>query len=144
MSKTREKTDHMIASLRKWQAIERHSMEQTALIMEQTSNPFIRIVMEVIRHDSLMHHRVQQAIVDSLTRADVPLSYDELAEIWQQIEAHDAAEREVIDLAKSVRAEAWQPLHKMLLDYLIVDEEKHDKLLAALDQIKKELARATT
>jgi len=144
MSKTKEKTDHMVAALRKWQAIERHSMEQTALIMEQTSNPFIRIVMEVIRHDSLMHHRVQQAIVDSLTRADVPLSYQELAEIWTQIEAHDAAEREVIDLGKSIRAEAWQPLHKMLLDYLIADEQKHDKLLAALDEIKKELSRATT
>jgi len=144
MSQTNEKTDQMIVSLRKWQAIERRSMEQTALIMEQTSNPFIRIVMEVIRHDSLMHHRVQQSIVDSLTRADVPLSYDELAEIWQQIEAHDAAEREVIDLGKSIRAEAWQPLHKMLLDYLIADEEKHDKLLSALDEIKKELSRATT
>ncbi len=144
MSETKQKTDQMIASLRKWQAIERRSMEQTALIMENTSNPFIRIVMEVIRHDSLMHHRVQQSIVDSLTRSDVPLSYEELAEIWQQIEAHDADEREVIALAKSIRAEAWQPLHKMLLDYLIADEEKHDKLLTALDQIKQDLSRATT
>lgn len=139
-----ERSADMVEGLRKWQAIERQSMDQTALVMENTSNPFIRLVMEVIRHDSLMHHRVQQTIIDSLTRADVPLSFDELGAVWKQIEEHDETEREVIELAKSLREKAWQPLHKMLLDYLIEDEKKHDRILEALGEVKKDLSRATT
>ena len=138
-----ERVNNLVSGLRKWQTIERKAMEQTALIVEQTSNPFIRLIMEVIRHDSLMHHRTQQVIIDSLTRADVALTHEELGEIWKQIEEHDETEREVIELAKSLRNEAWQPIHKALLDYLISDEEKHDKLLTQLGDIKKAMTRAT-
>ena len=34
---------------------------------------------------------------------------------------------------------AWLPVHKMILDYLTVDEEKHDKLLSSLEEFKKNL-----
>jgi hypothetical protein len=133
----------MVEELRKWQAIERISMEQTAQIMERTTNPYVRMIMEVIRHDSLMHHRVQQLIVDTLTTADVPLTHEELAGIWKSIEAHDEAEKEVISIAEGLHEKAWSPLHKMLLDYLLTDEKKHDRLLEQLEEVKKGFTRAT-
>jgi hypothetical protein len=34
-------------------------------------------------------------------------------------------------------------VHRQLFDYLLTDEQKHDRLLEQLGEMKKELARAT-
>ena len=69
-AKGSNRVEEMVGTLREWQGIERQAMDQTAEIMEKTSNPFIRVIMEIIRQDSLMHHRVQQVIIDSLRYVD--------------------------------------------------------------------------
>ena len=143
MSKGAERVAEMEKQLRKWQAIERVSMEQTAKIMEETRNPYVRMIMEVIRHDSLMHHRVQQLLIDSIVYEDVPLSHEDISAVWKSIEAHDEAEKEVIGIAEDLVEKAWQPIHKALLSYLLTDEKKHDEVLEQLNEIKKDLARTT-
>ena len=69
-----ERIEHMVDVLSRWQGIERQAMSDTAEIMEKTSSPLIRILMEIIRHDSMMHHRVQQFIIDSLTQQAVTVT----------------------------------------------------------------------
>jgi hypothetical protein len=137
------RTQEMLNALHTWQGIERQSMSDTAEIMEKTQNPLIRIIMEIIRHDSLMHHRVQQFLIDSLTKENVTLSREDVTDIWEQIEAHDRMERKTIEIAKQLRDQAWSPIHKQLLDYLVTDEEKHDRILEQLDQIKQGMSRAS-
>jgi rubrerythrin len=105
--------------------------------METTGNPVIRMFMEIIRQDSMMHHRVQQFIIDSLTREAASLTPEELGEIWSKIEEHEEMEREVISMAKELKEKAWSPVHKHLLDYLLTDESKHEKLLEQLGEMKK-------
>ena len=131
----------MVDTLQEWQGIERKSMSDTAEIMEKTTNPLIRILMEIIRHDSLMHHRVQQFLIDSVTVADVTVTREDVAEIWEMIEAHDATERKTIEIAKQLKEKAWTPVHKQLLDYLITDETKHDHLLVQLGEIKSAMTK---
>jgi hypothetical protein len=132
-----ERVDEMVEALKRWQAIERKSMEQTAEIMETTGNPVIRLIMEIIRQDSVMHHRVQQFMIDSLTREAVSLTPEEVSEIWNKVEEHDEMEKEVVGMAKELKEKAWSPVHKQLFDYLLTDEEKHDKLLEQLGDMKK-------
>ena len=136
-AKGSNRVEDMIESLREWQAIERQAMDQTANIMEKTSNPFIRVIMEIIRQDSLMHHRVQQVIIDSLTKEAVSLTPEEIGEIWDEIEEHDETEKHVVQIAEDLKAKAWTPVHKQLLDYLLTDEKKHDSLLEQLGELKK-------
>jgi hypothetical protein len=131
------RVEEMIESLREWQSIERQAMEQTAAIMEKTDNPFIRIIMEIIRSDSLMHHRVQQLIIDSLTKEAVTLTPDEISAIWESIEEHDETEKHLVEIAEDLKAKAWTPIHKQMLDYLLTDEKKHDQLLEQLGELKK-------
>jgi hypothetical protein len=133
----------MVDVLRRWQAIERQAMTDMAEIMEETKSPLIRLIMEIIRHDSLMHHRVQQFLVDSVTKQDVALTREEVAEIWDKIQAHDEVEKQTIAMAQELRDEAWSPLHKQLLDYLLADEAKHDRLLEQLEQVKRGMSRAS-
>ena len=73
--------------------------------MEKTDNPLIRQIMEIIRNDSVQHHRVQQFIIDSLTKEAVKLTPEELAQVWDEITAHDEVERETIELAKQLKEE---------------------------------------
>ena len=134
-----ERVTEMVGLLRKWQALERDAIETTAEIMEKTNNPLIRQFMEIIRNDSVQHHRVQQFLIDSLTTTPVQLTPEELAEVWDAIEAHDQVERETIALAKQLKEECRFFVQRSLLDYLIVDEEKHDQILGQLEEFKKNL-----
>ncbi len=129
--------EEMVDVLREWQALERKAMNDTAEVMERTSSPLIRIVMEIIRHDSLMHHRVEQFLIDSVTKEAVTVTRDDIVEVWDRLEEHDRAERRTIELAEALRKKAWSPVHKLLLDYLLREEGKHDSLIAQLDAFKK-------
>jgi hypothetical protein len=138
-----ERVENMVKVLRTWQGIERQAISDMAEIIEETQNPLIRLVMEIIRHDSLMHHRVQQFLVESVTQKEVAITREDVAKIWEKIEAHDAVEKRTIELAQELRKEAWSPVHKQLLDYLFTDESKHDSLLEGLEEIKKGMSRAS-
>lgn len=135
-----EQVDKLVEMLRRWQAIERKSIEHSAEVMEKTNNKLIWQIMEIIRNDSVQHHRVQQFLIDSLTTNPVHLRPEELGDIWKEIEDHDDMEKETIELAKRLRDECPLPVQKQLLDYLIADEEKHDKLLNQLNEFKKNVS----
>jgi hypothetical protein len=134
-----ERTEKLLKTLREWQGIERHAIETTTKIMEKTDNLLIRQIMEIIRNDSVQHHRVQQFIIDSLTKQQINLSHEELAQIWDEIEAHDKVERKTIEMAKECKEECQFFVQQALLEYLIVDEEKHDLILKGLDNFKKNM-----
>ena len=134
-----ERIEKLVGALRQWQTIERKAIDSCANIMEKTDNALIRQIMEIIRNDSVQHHRVQQFIIDSLTKEQVRLTPEELGEVWDEITAHDEVERETIELAKELRKECRFFVQKALLDYLIIDEEKHDTLLNSLEDFKKNL-----
>ena len=127
--------------LRQWQGIERDAIETTAQIMEKTDNLLIRQIMEIIRNDSVQHHRVQQFLIDSLTKTPLTLTPEDLAEVWGQLEAHDELERQTIELAKELKEQTTEPLHVILLDYLLRDEEKHDTILGDLEKFKAHMAK---
>jgi len=138
-----ERAAHMVAVLREWQVIERQAVNDMSEIMEKTQSPLIRIIMEIIRHDSLMHHRVQQFLIDSVTVAAPTVTREDIAKMWDMIEEHDKAEKKTIQLAQQLLKDAWTPIQKQMLDYLLKDESKHDALLMQLNDVKKGMSRAS-
>jgi rubrerythrin len=136
-----DRTEKLLKTLRDWQGIERNAIQTCTKIMEKTDNLLIRQFMEIIRNDSVQHHRVQQFIIDSLTKQPIKLSHEELAQIWEEIEEHDKVERKTIEMAKQCKEECQFFVQRSLLEYLIADEEKHDLILTELDKFKKNMAR---
>lgn len=128
-----------IDTLRHWQKLERQAIETMSELMEQTDNPLIRQILEIIRNDSTQHHRVQQFLIDSMTTTPVQLTPEDLAHVWDAISAHDEVERETIEIAKELKEECRFFVQRSLLEYLIIDEEKHDTILGQLEQFKKNL-----
>jgi hypothetical protein len=136
-----ESVDKLVRAMREWQGIERHAIETTTKIIEKSNNPLIRQFMEIIRNDSVQHHRVQQFIIDSLTKEAVTLSHDDLAQIWEEIEAHDKVEAKTIQIAKELKQECKFFVQRSLLEYLLADEQKHDFILKELDNFKKNMSK---
>jgi rubrerythrin len=141
MSKAQERIEEAVELLRNWQGLEREAIETTAEIMEETNNLLIRQIMEIIRNDSVQHHRVQQFIIDIMTKEPVVMSPDDMAEVWTRLEEHDVLERQTIELAKQLKEKATDPVVAVLLEYLIVDEQKHDMLIGQLEAVKRHLSK---
>ena len=141
MSKAQERTREAVELLRAWQGLEREAIGTTAEIMESTDNLLIRQIMEIIRNDSVQHHRVQQFLIDTMTREPVRMSPDDMAEVWTRLEEHDKLERRTIEMAKELKEKTTDVVAKVLLEYLILDEQKHDTLLEQLEAVKRHLSK---
>jgi hypothetical protein len=137
---TKENEQQLVDILKKWQHVENESIAQTAGIIDKTDNPVIQIIMSIIQRDSAMHHRVQQFIVDSLQSRALSLTPEDLAQVWDAIEAHIEAEKQtesLIAAAQKALAGTKNVIQAYLLSYLEHDEKKHDKLLDDLALIKR-------
>lgn len=137
---TREVQEKLVQNMKRWQKIENATVAQTAQAMEQTGNPLLRAVMEIIQRDANTHYRIQQMIIDSLEREAVHLSPEEIGRLSETIDRHVAIERDSIALAEaSLEAIARSKMvaQKYLITYLLEDERKHEKLLSDLDLIRR-------
>lgn len=137
---TTELQNELIERMRSWQKIEDAAVLQTAKVMSKTENPLIRTVMEIINRDSMMHNRVQGMIADSIEKAPISMSYEDLSAVWDDIESHIQTEIKMHNSAKET-LEAIKGkemiVAEYLLNYLVIDENKHNALLDALQGIKK-------
>jgi bacterioferritin (cytochrome b1) len=136
---TKDVQEKIIANMRRWQKIEDAAVAHLGQIISKTDNSVIRMIMEIILHDSQTHRRVQELIVNTLTET-VSLTPDDLVEVWDMIERHIKYERETIDLAKMALEDLQgkkMVVQEYLINYLLEDEKKHDKLLETLKTIKK-------
>lgn len=136
MPTQKEAIENLIKILKKWQTVEDDSIKNTTEIIKKSDNPLVHLVMEIIRQDSVMHRRVQQLIVDHFEKKPITLNPDELADFWGMVEEHDEIEKKTIKMAEEALEQQTSPFAKYLLEYLLTDEKKHDKLLEEMEKIK--------
>jgi hypothetical protein len=137
---TKELQAELVTTMKRWQKIEDASVASTGRIIEQTDNPLIRLVMEIIQRDSQMHHRVQALIAGSLESAAISLKPEEMTAVWESIEKHIELEKQMVGFVEETLETLKgrkMLVQEYLLHYLRTDEKKHDELLEALEGIKK-------
>ncbi len=142
---TAERRARLAEILASWQQIETRSIAQCGDVADRTRNPLLRLVMEIIRRDSAMHHRVQQFVVDLVQSEAIALTVEDLEAVWGAIEAHIASEREterLVAQAREALAGTQDVVVQYLLAYLAADERKHEELLDGLALIKRGMYRA--
>ena len=135
----KEQQELLLQAMRKWQKVEDLSVEMSEELMTKTKNPMILLVLEILRNDSILHKKIQQFIIDSYEKQAVQLTPEELADIWDSIEKHDEAEHEAIALGEEALKNTKGFVQSTLLQYLIEDEKKHDRLLGHLESFKKKM-----
>ena len=131
--------EQLVKALKQWQAVEDQSIKMSRTVQAQTKNSLVQTVMEIIAHDSAMHRRVQQFIIDSIEQTAITLRPEDLEEIWDKIAQHIAEEKKTIELAEQAKASARLFVQRYLLNYLLEDERKHDLLLERLEEIKNRI-----
>ncbi|MFC1628707.1 hypothetical protein ACFL3H_06290 [Gemmatimonadota bacterium] len=139
---TQELQEKLVSSMTRWQEIENAAINATGTIIEKTSHPLIRTVMEIIRADSQRHHQVQQMIIDSFETESIAITPEDLLEVWDLIEGHIEIERRTVEFATEA-LDAVKGTNMVvvqyLLEYLLTDENKHNALLDNLEGIKKSM-----
>jgi hypothetical protein len=136
MPKQKELDAKLVKILKEWQVVEDNSVKSTTEIIGKTKNPLVRLIMEVIRQDSAMHKRTQQLIIDSFEKEAISLTPEELGEVWEMIEKHITLEKETIRLAEEARKSSNRFVIRYLLNYLMTDEQKHNRILEQMEDIK--------
>ena len=137
---TKEIQEQIVQNMQEWKKIENASVASTGKVIEKTENPIVSIIMEIIQRDSQMHYRIQDLIIDSLEKSTISLTPEELGDVWGMIEQHIELEKKTVELAKdSLDALRGRKMviQEYLLDYLRIDEEKHNSILETLSTIKK-------
>ena len=137
---TKEIQETIVKTMRRWQEIENASVASTGKVIEKTENPVLKIIMEIIQQDSKMHNRIQELIASSLESMTVSMTPEELGDVWDLVEKHIQLERKTIEMAtESLNALKGKKMvvQEYLLDYLRIDEEKHNLVLDTMATIKK-------
>ena len=136
---TKEIQEKLARTMKDWQKIEDASTASCGRVMESTDNPLIRLVMEIIQRDSQIHHRVQEFIARSITEQALSLTPEELGKVWDGIRSHIELEKKMVGYVEETLGALKgrkMLVQEYLLTYLREDEQKHDRLLEALDKIK--------
>ena len=136
----KEVQSKIVQNMRQWQKIENASVASTGNVIAKTDNPVIRLVMEIIQRDSQMHYRIQDLIADSLEKTSLSLTPEELGTVWDMVEKHIDLEKKTVEMAiEALDALKGKKMvvQEYLLNYLKIDEEKHNRVLETLATIKK-------
>ena len=135
----KEQMEELVALLTNWQELEVKGITFLTELQGTTENPVLKEVLEIIKQDSGQHRRVQQLMIDGLTKEAFTLTPEEVAEIWDKLDEHDQLEQATISMAHDARRSAGHPVIRCFLSYRLADEEKHHRMLESLEDIKRNL-----
>ncbi len=122
--------------IQQWQKLEDKAIGSADAMIRKATNPFFRVIMESIKHDSEKHKLIQQMIIDSITKETKGINPDELNEMSDMLNNHMEAEAESLRLAHAALAKSELFFNRFLLSYLIADEAKHHDLINLLNDLK--------
>ncbi|MDA8387542.1 MAG: hypothetical protein M0Z58_02620 [Nitrospiraceae bacterium] len=139
--KPAEMSERFINTIKNWQKLEDETIRSSARLEEKSSNPIVRMIMQMIKFDSEKHKIMQQALIDGLTKQNLSLTPDELAPLAEELARHIEAENKSVDLASKALEESELFVTRYILTLLLADEAKHHRLLGDLNEVM--LKRAT-
>jgi len=138
--KVKDLQSEIVDTMKEWQKMEDASLASTGRIIEKTTNPIIRLAMEIIQRDSQMHYNVEKWVAESLQSGAISLTPEELSSVWSMIERNIELERKMVGavekLLPSLKGKRMV-VQEYLLNYLLEDETKHTNLLKRLEGIKR-------
>jgi hypothetical protein len=129
--------DKLVKQFRDWQNLETDTRNLAEDLQKKTRNPFIQMIMEVIKRDSEKHRVMQQFVIDALTKEAVHLSPEELVPLSDVLDKHMKAEAKSMALANECAIEESKNYFvDFVVEALMEDEAKHHSMLKTLDHIK--------
>ena len=136
-----EMSESFINTIREWQKLEDETVRISRETMTKSDNAIVRMLMEMIRHDSEKHKVMLRLLEEGLTKQQLYLSPDELAPLSDMLHKHIEAESNSVRIAQHALEQSELFITRYVLTMLLADEAKHHRLLGDLNEIM--LKRAT-
>ncbi len=76
MKRPVDNPEEFLGLLTDWQILEDKTIASAGEALNETSNPIVRMTMELIKHDSEKHKIILQMIRDTITKESMHLSPD--------------------------------------------------------------------
>jgi hypothetical protein len=134
----REQRHKIISIITDWESIERESSESIEKVKARGSNPLVRLVMDILANDARLHRRVQEFLLNSLEREPLTLSPDEVGDVIELIRDHARRKAQTVERVQNILGKTEDRslgIQKFLLESLLVDEKKHEKLLERIKDV---------
>jgi hypothetical protein len=130
-----EASPAFLRAIKEWRELEDETLQISGETIERSRNPIVRIIMEMIRHDSEKHKVLLRLLEEGLTKEELHLSPEELSPLADMIERHIEAETKSVEAARLALEESELFVTRYLLTMLLADEAKHHRLLEDLNEI---------
>lgn len=138
MKKSAESSEEFLSIIKEWIALEGRTIANADDLINNAHNPFVKMRMEMIKHDSGKHKEMLQMIIDSLTKEAIHLTPDEVVPLSALLNNHLEIEAKSIAIANDALKKSGLPMVRYILSALLDDETKHHNQLNMLnDQLKK-------
>jgi len=132
-----KKTEAKLVQLMKdWRKLEDQTIKYSEDLEKKSDNPFVKVIMEVIKLDSQKHKIMQQFVIDALTKEAVHLSPQELIPLAKVLDKHIEAEAKSMGMANACSTQSRNYFVDFIVSALTDDEIKHHNMLKTLDHIK--------
>jgi hypothetical protein len=136
MAKYLKEMEELATILKDWQGLEDQTIKFSEDLMKKSNNPFVKVIMEMIKRDSEKHKAMQQFAIDHLTKRAIEIAPQDLVPLADVLERHLQAEAKSMGLANVAITKSKDFFTNFIVSYLMADEIKHHEMLTKLDQIK--------
>jgi hypothetical protein len=144
MKKSAESSEEFLSIIKEWIVLEDKTIASADELIDKANNPFVKMRMEMVKHDSGKHKEMLQWIIDNLTKEAVHLTPDEIMPLSALLHEHLEVEAKSIVLAKNALKKSGLPIVRYILSALLDDETKHHEQIIMLnDEIKKAILSVT-
>ena len=137
MKKPMENSEEFLKIIKQWIALEDMTIASADELISKANNPFVKMRMEMIKHDSGKHKEMLQWIINALTKEAVHLTPEEMLPLSALLHKHLEVEAKSIELANNALKKIEIPIVRYILSALLDDEAKHhSQILMLNDEIK--------
>ncbi len=139
LPKNRQSFEELI---KRWIVIEDKTIGTADNLMNQSKNPMVKAIIDLLKRDSEKHKHTLEAIQYSLNNT-VTFNSDDMQIVDTFIENHALMEKNAVETAEQALEMSSLPLPRFLLENLLSDEKKHDAYMEELTELKYQMTRST-
>lgn len=135
-----ENRKHFEDLIKRWIVLEDTTIESAADLIDQSSNPMVKTIIELVKMDSEKHKRTLEAIRLSLN-STITFTTDDMKIVDTFVEKHASIEKNAVETAEQALQMSSLPIPRMLLENLLADEKKHDEYISELNELKLQMVK---
>ena len=122
----------LITILELWQNIEQSTIQATGVLLNKVEDRVLKAFIGDIRGDSRKHKELLDLVLRIEKNDEAFLDNDAKTVLEEFILIHGKLEEHAVEIAEVAKEKATHPLSRLILDYILQDEKKHDHLIDSL------------